>query len=119
MSAQVTKLEWKKPKVVVVETVGPLHCCTLITTYDGRKLSIPGRPIVTNTTDDERKEHKARLNRNRSNNSYRRKQNHKACYTSEYDEAVIDALIKLGYKNTKTVNEALKAFLADTAAKRK
>ncbi len=42
-----TKLPWRKPKVIVVETVGPYGCCKMFTLYDGRRIIVPGRPIVT------------------------------------------------------------------------
>jgi hypothetical protein len=42
------KLAWHKPKIVTVETVGPLRCCKMFTLYDGRVIVVPGNPpIVT------------------------------------------------------------------------
>jgi len=48
MTAPITKLPWRKPKIIVVETAGPMHCCKMYTLYDGRRIIVPGTPpIVT------------------------------------------------------------------------
>ena len=46
MTAQL--LQWHRPKIEVLETVGPLRCCKMFTLHDGRRIIIPGTPpIVT------------------------------------------------------------------------
>jgi hypothetical protein len=50
MTASVVKLEWHKPKIEVLETVGPFRCCKMFTLYDGRKIIAPGTPPIVTVT---------------------------------------------------------------------